>query len=194
MDTHITQLKNKLLQSCTYVIVSNGLWLIDCGDYLQIYEYLALQGDQELKGILLTHCHQDHIYGICELLKFYPQTKIYCSFLTAQGLKDDKMNLSYIIPEYSFNFEYDENIVLLEEGKHTIDGLEIEIFATPGHSDDCLTYIVGNNIFTGDSYIPYSKVFTKWPRSNKRLAIENLQKIKRLIHERNLNAYPGHWI
>ena len=76
---------------------------------------------------------------------------------------------------------------------HEINGLEIEVLSTPGHSDDNFTYIIGNNIFTGDSYIPFAKLFTKWPRSNKQQALENEQKLKQLIKERKLNVYQGHW-
>ena len=188
----ISIIKNQLLQSCTYIIENDDLWLIDCGDYQQIAYYIN-QSEREFKGIFLTHCHQDHIYGLCELMKQFPTTKIFCSTLTVQGLNDDKMNLSYIITEYPFYFDNNENVVVLNEGKHVIDGLEIEVISTPGHSDDCLAYIIGNNIFTGDSYIPFEKVFTKWPRSNKELAIENEHRLKQLIEGRNLNVYPGHW-
>ena len=184
----VTIIQNKLLQSATYLL--DG-YFVDCGDSEKIIE--ALDG-KELKGIFLTHCHQDHIYGIKKVLKQYPHAKVYCSQKTFEGLHDDTLNLSFIIPEHSFCFTQDENVVILEECIHSIDGMNVEVISTPGHSEDCLSYIIEDNIFTGDSYIPYAKVFTKWPTSNKVLALENEAKLKELSHARNLKIYPGHWI
>lgn len=183
----VIQIENDLLQSATYLF--DG-YLVDCGDSEKII--LALEG-KELKGIFLTHCHQDHIYGIEKVLTRFPHTTVYCSQKTWEGLKDDKLNLSYIIPEHSFCFKQDENVVVLDEGSHTIDGMKVEVISTPGHSEDCLSFIIEDCIFTGDSYIPFAKVFTKWPTSNKALALENEAKLKELITARKLNAYPGHW-
>lgn len=190
---NIKQIKNKLLQSCSYLIeIGNSQYLIDCGDIAQIFNIINCEC-RELKGVLLTHCHQDHIYGLSGLLKRYPRAKIFCSEITAKGLTDDVVNLSYIMPEYSLEFIDERNVEILNEGKQCIAGLEVEVIYTPGHSDDSLSYIIENNIFTGDSYIPFAKVFSKWPRSNKFQALENEQKLKNMIQERNLIVYPGHW-
>ena len=180
-------IQNELLQSATYLF--DG-YLVDCGDSEKIIP--ALEG-KELKGICLTHCHQDHIYGIEKVLSQYPHAKVYCSQKTFKGLHDDTLNLSYIIPKHSFFFTKDENVVILEEGIHTIDDMRVEVISTPGHSEDCLSYIFEDNIFTGDSYIPFAKVFTKWPTSNKALALGNEARLKGLITARGLNVYPGHW-
>lgn len=183
----ITTIQNELLQSATYL--SDG-YLVDCGDSEKIIEALD---DIELKGIFLTHCHQDHIYGIEKVLNQYPHAKVYCSQKTFEGLHDDTLNLSYIIPEHSFCFTQNENVVILEEGMHTIDGKRVEVISIPGHSEDCLSFIIEDNIFTGDSYIPFAKVFTKWPTSNKALALENEARLKKIVETRNLKVFPGHW-
>ena len=179
----ITTIQNELLQSATYLF--DG-YLVDCGDSDKIIN--ALDGN-ELKGIFLTHCHQDHIYGIEKVLKQYPLAKVYCSQKTFEGLHDDTLNLSYIIPEHSFRFTQDENVVILEEGIHTIDEMKVEVISTPGHSEDCLSFIIEDNIFTGDSYIPFAKVFTKWPTSNKALALENEARLKEIVEARNLKVF-----
>ena len=183
----ITCIQNELLQSATYLF--DG-YLVDCGDSAKIIN--ALDG-KELKGIFLTHCHQDHIYGLEKVLTQFPHAKVYCSQKTWEGLKDDKLNLSYIIPEHSFCFRQDKNVVVLNEGCHTIDGMEVEVISTPGHSEDCLSFVINDKIFTGDSYIPFAKIFTKWPTSNKSLAFENEARLKEIAENRNLKVFPGHW-
>lgn len=183
----VTCIQNELLQSATYLF--DG-YLVDCGDSEKVIQ--ALEG-KELKGIFLTHCHQDHIYGIEKVLTQFPHAKVYCSQKTWEGLKDDKLNLSYIIPEHFFCFTQDENVVVLEEGVHTIGGMKVEVISTPGHSEDCLSFIIKDCIFTGDSYIPFAKVFTKWPTSNKALALENEARLKEIAETRKLKVFPGHW-
>lgn len=184
---NITCIQNELLQSASYYF--DG-YLVDCGDSEKILD--VLEG-KELKGIFLTHCHQDHIYGIEKVMARFPHAKVYCSQKTFEGLKDDNLNLSYIMPEHSVHFDKDGNVVVLDDGIHLIDNIMVEIISTPGHSEDCLSFIIEDCIFTGDSYIPFAKVFTKWPTSNKPLAIENDAKLKELAETRNLKVFPGHW-
>ena len=71
--------------------------------------------------------------------------------------------------------------------------MKVEVISTPGHSEDCLSYIIEDNIFTSDSYIPLAKVFTKWPTSNKSLALDNEAMLKEIAETRNLKVRPGHW-
>ena len=84
-------------------------------------------------------------------------------------------------------------MVELTEGIYQIDNMTVEMIMCNGHSNDCQSYIIDNNLFTGDAYIPFARVFTKWPTSNKVLAIESEQKLIHLANERKLTVRPGHW-
>ena len=59
---------------------------------------------------------------------------------------------------------------------------------------DCLSFLLGNAIFTGDSYNPNSPVFTKWHNSDFEEAISNECLLKDLIKSKQLIVYPGHRI
>lgn len=182
-------IKNRLLKSASYLIDN---YVIDCGDGEAILN-IAKEKGIEIRGIFLTHCHQDHIYGIPKVLDSFPNARIYCSRMTHRGLKDENLNLSYIMPSFSFTFKYDDNVVELVEGVHLIDGLKVEIIICNGHSNDCQAYIIEDNLFTGDALLPFAKVFTKWPTSDKKLAIESEIKLRQLALNRNLIIQPGHW-
>jgi len=187
---NVIEIKNSLLQSSSYLL---GNYLVDCGEGDKIVQTIV-ENEIGLKGILLTHCHQDHIYGLPSVLRHFPQAKVYCSQATYKGLKNDDLNLQYIISEHSFEFTYDENIVIMEEGEYLLDdGLDVEVISCKGHSNDSQAYIIDGNIFTGDAYIPFAKGLTKWPTSNKADAIESEQNIFRLVNERKLTIRPGHW-
>lgn len=185
----VIPIKNELLQSASYLV---GNYVVDCGDGDAILK-TALEKGIEIRGIFLTHCHQDHIYGIPKVMVQFPNAKIYCSAMTHKGLLDDTLNLSYVMPEFSFPFIYNENVVELTEGIHRIDDILVEMIICNGHSNDCQSYIIENDLFTGDAYIPFARVFTKWPTSNKALALESEQKLQHLANERKLTIQPGHW-
>ena len=61
---------------------------------------------------------------------------------------------------------------------------------TPGHDWSCMSYYTNDVIFTGDSYIPNTKVVTSFPKSNKIEAQISLDKILDLSKTRHV--YPGH--
>lgn len=191
-DIKVEAVHNELLKSTSYILhYDNKVYLVDCGDYEKIIR--SIGDNRELSAVFLTHCHQDHVYGLTKLLEKYPHATVFCSLLTLEGLKDEEQNLSYIIPQYPINFDNEEQVIILGEGIRIVNGLSVEVILTPGHSDDSITYIIGDCIFTGDSYIPFAKVFTKWPRSNKSLAVNSEMKIISLIKERHLNVFCGHW-
>lgn len=181
---------NSLFNSCTYVI-DNGesvCWLIDCGDNEPL---LPLLKGKRLKGVLLTHSHFDHIYGLNELLKRFPETLIYTNESGKEALLDERKNMS-LYHETPFVFEFPENIRIVKDGDEIeiSGGIKAKVMATPGHHPSCLTYIIGDAIFTGDSYIPGTKVVTNLPKGDKRLAQESLDKIIQLAKE--CKIYPGH--
>ena len=74
--------------------------------------------------------------------------------------------------ETPFLFEYTDRIRIVADGDEIVlsDELKAKVIATPGHHPSCLTYIIDNAIFTGDSYIPDVKVVTNLPKGNKKQA------------------------
>jgi len=63
-------------------------------------------------------------------------------------------------------------------------------YETPGHNLGCLTMVMGDLIFTGDSYIPGVKVSTQLPGGDKKLAQLSLDRILRLAEGKRI--CPGH--
>ena len=72
------------------------------------------------------------------------------------------------------------------------DGICLKVIATPGHNPSCLTFQIGDYLFTGDSYIPDVKVVTNLPGGNKKQAQESLSMILKLVEGKNI--CPGHLV
>lgn len=159
---------NTICGSNTYILYSerdSDTWVIDPGDVIPILQNLS---EYLLKGILITHSHFDHIYGLNELVVNYPRVSVYTSGFGKEGLYSSKLNLSCYREEGEFIYchagvkEVREGDVLAK-----IDGLDLLVLETPGHDKGCLSYEIGNYLFTGDAFIPFTKVVTSFPFSDK---------------------------
>lgn len=184
----IRQIVNSVFNSCSYVLTQDKQsWLVDCGDVDQILPLV----DGKLQGILLTHAHFDHVYGLNNLISLFPGVPVFTTPAGLDGLLSDKLNFSKYYGE-PFIFDSPENVKLVKDGEciSLFEGVEIKAVETPGHSPDCVTWLTENAIFTGDSYIPGVKTVTNLPHSDKALALKNEALIRQMVENRSI--YPGH--
>ena len=184
----IHQIVNSVFNSCSYVLTQDKRsWLVDCGDVDQILPLI----DGKLQGVLLTHAHFDHIYGLNNLESLFPGVPVYTVMAGLNGLMSDKLNFSRYYGE-PFIFDSPDNVKLVNDGDSIslFDGVEIKAVATPGHSPGCVTWLTSNAIFTGDSYIPGVKTVANLPHSDKALALKNEALIRQMVENRSI--YPGH--
>jgi glyoxylase-like metal-dependent hydrolase (beta-lactamase superfamily II) len=177
---------NSQLSSITYLLsIENQAYIIDPGDVHDIMG--SIKHDHlELKGILLTHGHFDHIYGLNDIVALCPTVPVYTNEFGAQMLVSAKLNMSKY-HETPFEFQYPENVVIIE------DATEIgpfKVYETPGHNPSCLTFVTDEAIFTGDAYIPGIKVVTNLPKGDKKSAPQSVQKILDLSQRKTI--CPGH--
>lgn len=173
---HVKQYVNNTLSSNTYLVWvddEKDCLLVDCGDSEQLFKDLA-EGVFKVVGVLLTHGHFDHIYGLNRLLDMYPSLKVYTNAFGRESLLSVKLNLS----RYHFNpyTIQDENaICVFSDDCFSMEliGLAVNVFHVPGHNPGCLAYKIENYFFTGDAYIPDVKVITNIPKAEKELANMN---------------------
>lgn len=191
---HCHRIVNSLFNSNTYIIYFDNIqdaYLIDCGDFDKVKEWLECNKKQ-LKSIFVTHSHFDHIYGINDALKLYPQTTIYLSQKGGKEIiSNPKLNKSKYT-ETPFSVQ-SNNIIEIENGNliKISDESYVKVFETPGHTSDSISYIIDNNIYTGDAFIPNIRTITKLKESNKELAKESLFKIYEMLNK-DIIVHPGH--
>ncbi len=193
----VHKIVNDILQSCTYVISvegSNNVFVVDCGDIEPLQSYLCRE-NKNVIGVILTHAHFDHVYGLQDLMAYYPHLQVYAGEETIKGLAYPDFNMSYLYDEdFILEFKLGQCHVLEDGNSFDVLGINSQAIATPGHDIDCMTFIVGNTIFTGDSYNPAAPVFCKWSRSDEVQAKNNEALIKKLIDINKYQVYPGHFI
>lgn len=186
----VRRIVNSFFSSNTYLLSatdSNDCWLVDIGDVSEVEKYL--QPKSVIKGLFLTHSHYDHIYGINELCTKHPQCIVYTSEFGKVALKDNKKNLS-LYNEHPMI--YTGGVCVLQDGDslNIFGNIPIRVLATPGHCASCLSYVIGDNIFTGDSYIPNIPTVTNLPNGDKKEAKKSIEKIMSLSVGRVI--CPGH--
>lgn len=190
----IDLITNRVFNSCTYILSKTDcekVWLVDCGDTDRVLEMI---GEKSVEGVLLTHAHSDHIYGLEALMKRFHEVKIYTNAAGVEALKDPRLNISHYHSEYpDISIEAPDNVCILKEGDELyVLGEAVKVYETPGHAPSSLTYIMEDKAFTGDAYIPGVKVFTGFPHSNRKQAADSIERILQLTSQ--CLILPGHTV
>jgi len=168
----VITLKNEKEFACVSYIVND--MMIDAGTIPK----------QEIKKLILTHAHYDHII-YANLIKEKYGCKIYASKKCAEHLSksDDVVNLlsKHKLPKVEVD-------IILKDSD-IIEGFKI--IETPGHSDGsiCLWNEKEKIIFTGDTLFHGGYGRTDLPTGNNRKLFESLELIKG-FHPHQI--YPGH--
>jgi glyoxylase-like metal-dependent hydrolase (beta-lactamase superfamily II) len=108
--------------------------------------------DLHVDYIIETHVHADHMSGAEFLKKKFPQAK------TAIGENVTKVQEIFKgvfnLKTKSDNFEPDgtQFEMLLKDGQELdLGSLKIKVLYTPGHTPACVSLVIGDAVFTGDT-------------------------------------------
>lgn len=190
----VAKFVNTVFNSNTYIIDNSELAIvIDIGDFYNVDSFLKANNLQ-LEAIFLTHVHYDHFYGLPSLLKSYPNCRVFTNESGRHALASSRINFSkYHNDPIEISGEMVE-IISDQEVISIADGFKIQAIFTPGHDPSCISYIINDNIFTGDSFIPNCPTIASFPRSNKEDAMASEKAIRTLMTNQNLIVNPGHTV
>ena len=139
-----------------------------------------------IKYILLTHGHFDHIASALEIKEKFG-SQIVCHSLEADVLKNDKVNLSILFGD-SISFEAD--ILLNEFDSLQLGETEIKVLHTPGHTKGSCCYIAENHLFSGDTIMKGTIGRTDFPTGDYTAIMQSIKKLKAL--NENYIVHCGH--
>jgi len=139
-------------ESNTYIISddnTNEALIIDPGDEAKVIMKYIDRDQLQLKGIILTHYHLDHI-GAAEKLRKKYDCPIYAHKKELDGLKDEKINQSF---QYGKTISVVADKAISDGDEINIGSLNLMVIHTPGHTPGgiCLKLIDTNVVFTGDT-------------------------------------------
>ena len=139
--------------------------------------------------MLITHGHFDHIMGANELRE-KAGVKIYASELEKDLLASSELNVSNQIGR---NYTVEADVYLKDDEKVTINGIEIKMISTPGHTAGSCCYLIESEklLIAGDTLFAGSCGRTDLPTGSGGMLDRSLkEKLMRLDDE--IKVYPGH--
>ncbi len=145
---------------------------------------LVKEQNLEVDWILETHVHADHLTGAPYLRdKLGGKTGIGASVATVQETFKGVFNLKDLATDGS---QFDH---LFEDGEtFRVGELEGRVIATPGHTPACITYVIGDAGFVGDTlFMPdFGSARTDFPGGSAPELYDSIQKILALPDETRL--------
>ena len=163
---------------------------MDEREEMQFFSFLRSQ-EIDLRAVLLTHAHIDHIYGVPACLREFPGIK---AFLSPEDrfIKDHSDEMADMMrmprPDRLWKTEdiYDGQILRIGE-------LELEVIATPGHSPGgvCFYDAKDGDLFSGDTLFSGSIGRTDLPGGDYDKIITSItEKLAGL--DGAVRVHPGH--
>lgn len=163
--------------------------VIDCGECTE--ELLDVLDGKQIKYILLTHGHADHILGVYDLKKHHPEAQTVIHFADENCLADEDLSLGCeILPGAQKPVTAD---ITVENGDIlTLGSLEIEVMHTPGHTKGSVCYYIRseNTIFTGDTLFCLTVGRTDFEGGSEEEMYDSILRLYNM--QGDYDIFPGH--
>ena len=137
----------------------------------------------DVKLILLTHGHFDHVMGVPDLLAVYPDVPVYLTETDYPEARDGG--------QFGYKMGPVEGIHFYDEGDTVqLGNLSIDVLRTPGHTPGSVTLRVEDVLFTGDTLFNGSCGRTDFPGGSYAEMQRSLKRLADLPGD--YRVYPGH--
>lgn len=165
-------------------------FVVDPADQADLIAIKLHQNNLQLKGILLTHGHFDHMLAVPALRQQFG-VPVYAGEKERLLLLDAEANLSLNWGGEAVTFEADH---YLKDGEvFSLAGFEITVLATPGHTAGGVCYYLKEEgqLFSGDTLFHGSYGRTDLETGNTLALLRSLRE-KVLVLPPETKVYPGH--
>ncbi|MGG3283628.1 MBL fold metallo-hydrolase [Paenibacillus solani] len=192
MTLHIETFNLGPLQTNAYLLtgpVEGKAVIIDPG--MNPGPLLKRIADLEIEAILLTHAHFDHMGGVEEIRKL-KGCPVYLHSLESEWLTSPKLNGSLMWPQVTEPLSAEPAEYDLADGLELqLIGHTFKVFHTPGHSPGSVSFLSGNDLFSGDVLFRLGVGRTDLPGGRERDLIHSIQNTLYNFPD-EVVVYPGH--
>ena len=163
--------------------------IVDPAAYPKKLKSYLQENELQVKAILLTHGHFDHIMGIDGVLEDY-QVPVYVHEDEAELITDPILNESNT---YTNGYTYDKAEYIREGQILKLIGYEFQVIHTPGHTSGGVSYYVASEyvLFSGDTLFHGSVGRTDFKTSSMSALIHSIREKLFLLPDETV-VYPGH--
>jgi len=172
------------LNTCSYIVfdtLTKDSIIIDAGDdFKKINSYIK-NNNLNVKAMLLTHGHYDHI-GACNSFK-QKGVPIYIHELDADKCEDNNLNLSNQFCENGIQTFKADTFIVGEEQQLKIGSILIKAIHTPGHSEGGCSYIIEKYLFSGDTIFNQGYGRTDFYDGSMQKLRQSIRKLMPYLHK-----------
>lgn len=188
----IVNIPTGMLQANTYLVcdeTSRLGFIVDIGGYSKELKNIIEKNDIQIQYIVLTHGHGDHIGGVQEHLKDFPDAKVVCSRAEEKMLLDPELNEAHHFGPEKVSFKPD---ILVDDGDTlTVGNMTMKFIMTPGHTEGGMCILVDDVLFSGDTLFCRSIGRTDLAGGDFRTIMESIKKKLFLLPDET-QVLPGH--
>ena len=189
----ITNLPSGALQANTYLAVdekTNEGFIVDPGGYNKVLTKEVRDNDVNIKYIILTHGHSDHICGVNEHKAEFPDAKIVAYKDEEAMLEDPNLNQS---PGFGVPYSTKADILVSDGDELKVGDVTLKFIHTPGHTEGgmCIYVKEAKALFSGDTLFRQSIGRTDFPGGSYKEIMDSIRKKLFLLPD-DTNVFPGH--
>ena len=179
------------LQENAYVLLdeTTGKWAAVDPGYPEkaLLEAVSRLGAENLEVILLTHGHVDHI-GAVRQLQQISGAPVAAHEKECELLSSSELNLSAMLHQ---PMQIDQVAMRLRGGdKLSVGSVQIEVLATPGHTEGGVCYLAEDVLFSGDTLFAGSIGRTDFPGGSHTVLMQSIASLLQLPEA--TRVLPGH--
>ena len=189
----ITKLPSGALQANTYLAVdekTNEGFIVDPGGYNKVLTKEVRDNDVNIKYIILTHGHSDHICGVNEHKAEFPDAKIVAYKDEEAMLENPNLNQS---PGFGVPYSTKADILVSDGDELKVGDVTLKFIHTPGHTEGgmCIYVKEAKALFSGDTLFRQSIGRTDFPGGSYKEIMDSIRKKLFLLPD-DTNVFPGH--
>lgn len=150
---------------------------IDCCSLIDVVNYIE-SNKLSLLWSIETHAHADHVSAA-----YYLKTLLGCRIGCSKQITTIQTNFKSLFNLPTFPDKGQQFDQLFNDNDElTVGSLTINILSTPGHTADCVTYVIGSHAFIGDTlFMPDSgSARCDFPGGSAKTLYQSIQRIYNL--------------
>lgn len=148
----ITKYLTGIITVNTYLVYDEDTregFIVDPGAYCPQLTKEARKEGVDIKYIILTHGHGDHIGGVAEHLRDFPDAKVVAHEAEAEMLANPEYNVSKDCCRREISMSAD--IYVKDGDTMKVGNMELTFIHTPGHTKGGMSIYTDGYLFSGDT-------------------------------------------